>query len=141
MSLLLDTNVLSEPSKRAPDARVLSWLEQLVEEEAFVSVISIAELRRGIERLPVGRRKESLARELEDLRQTFVGRLLPVNEDVAQTWGVMTAQQQARGFEFSVMDGFLAATAKVHGLTLVTRNVRDFRMLGIDLLNPWSALP
>ena len=109
---------------------MLSWLEQLVEEEAFVSVISIAELRRGIERLPVGRRKESLARELEDLRQTFVGRLLPLNEDVAQTWGVMTAQQQARGFEFSVMDGFLAATAKVHGLTLVTRNVRDSRCSG-----------
>jgi len=139
VSLLLDTNVLSEPSKPKPDARVVSWLEQLVEEEAFVSVISIAELRRGMERLPAGRRKESFARELEDLTQTFAGRLLPVNEDVAHAWGVMTAQQQARGFELGVMDGFLAATARVHGLTLATRNIKDFQMLGIDLLNPWSA--
>lgn len=139
MSVLLDTNILSEPNKAMPDGGVLSWLAQLVEDETFVSVIFVAELRYGIERLPSGRRREYFASRLQVLLERFASRLLPVNQDVAHAWGEMTAQQQARGLELSVMDGFLAATAKVHGLTLATRNVRDFQMLGIEVFNPWSA--
>jgi predicted nucleic acid-binding protein len=139
MSYLLDTNVVSEWVKPHPDPGVAAWLATTDEDRIFVSVITLAELRHGIERMPVGARRDRLNLWLkDDLRLRFESRILPVDSDVADTWGMAMARGQAAGRPVGAMDAFLAATAEVHGLTLVTRNVPDFSALGLTLINPWN---
>ena len=139
MSLLLDTNVLSEVQRPAPSAKVLAWLDTIDEDRAFISVASIAELRRGVALLEDGRRRTALAAWLaHDLPERFAGRVLPIDHAVAERWGDLMAQSRRSGVALSVMDGFFAATALVNNLTLVTRNVKDFVAFGVLLLNPWD---
>ena len=139
MSLLLDTNVLSEVQRPAPSAKVLAWLDTIDEDRAFISVASIAELRRGVALLEDGRRRTALAAWLaHDLPERFAGRVLPIDHAVAECWGDLMAQSRRSGVALSVMDGFFAATALVNNLTLVTRNVKDFVAFGVLLLNPWD---
>ncbi|HEV2155651.1 type II toxin-antitoxin system VapC family toxin [Bradyrhizobium sp.] len=139
MNLLLDTNVLSEVQRPAPSPRVLAWLDTVDEDRTFISVASIAELRRGIALLEDGRRRASLAAWLtHDLPTRFTDRVLPIDHAVAERWGDLMAQSRRSGVALSVMDGFFAATALAHGLTLVTRNVKDFSAFGVPLLNPWD---
>jgi predicted nucleic acid-binding protein len=139
VNLLLDTNVLSEVQRPAPSPRVLAWLDTIDEDRAFISVASIAELRRGIALLEDGRRRTALAAWLaHDLPTRFAERVLPIDNAVAEHWGNLIAQSRRSGVALSVMDGFFAATALTHGLTLVTRNVRDFAAFGIPLINPWD---
>lgn len=141
MTYLLDTNVISEWTKPRPDAGVLSWLAEVDEDRVFMSVATLAELRHGIERLPVGARRDRLDAWLrEELPQRFEGRVLAVNDILADVWGRMMARAEALGRRMGVMDGLLAATAEVHELTLVTRNVADFRAAGTAVLNPWGRL-
>ncbi|BAL78768.1 type II toxin-antitoxin system VapC family toxin [Bradyrhizobium cosmicum] len=139
MSLLLDTNVLSEVQRPAPSAKVLAWLDTIDEDRAFISVASIAELRRGVALLEDGRRRTALAAWLaHDLPERFAGRFLPIDHAVAERWGDLMAQSRRSGVALSVMDGFFAATALANNLTLVTRNVKDFVAFGVLLLNPWD---
>lgn len=139
MSLLLDTNVLSEVQRPAPSAKVLAWLDTIDEDRAFISVASIAELRRGVALLEDGRRRTALAAWLaQDLPERFAGRVLPIDHAVAERWGDLMAQSRRSGVALSVMDGFFAATALANNLTLVTRNVKDFVAFGVLLLNPWD---
>lgn len=139
MNLLLDTNVLSEVQRPAPSPRVLAWLDTIDEDRAFISVASIAELRRGIALLEDGRRRTALAAWLaHDLPERFAGRTLPIGPAVAERWGDLMAQSRRSGIALSVMDGFFAATALTNDLALVTRNVKDFAALGVKLLNPWD---
>jgi len=139
VSLLLDTNVLSEVQRPAPSAKVLAWLDTIDEDRAFISVASIAELRRGVALLEDGRRRTALAAWLaHDLPERFAGRVLPIDHAVAERWGDLMAQSRRSGVALSVMDGFFAATALVNNLTLVTRNVKDFVAFGVLLLNPWD---
>jgi len=139
VSLLLDTNVLSEVQRPAPSAKVLAWLDTIDEDRAFISVASIAELRRGVALLEDGRRRTALAAWLaHDLPERFAGRVLPIDHAVAECWGDLMAQSRSSGVALSVMDGFFAATALVNNLTLVTRNVKDFVAFGVLLLNPWD---
>jgi toxin FitB len=139
VSFLLDTNVISEWAKPQWDEHVVAWLADEDEDRIYLSVVSFAEIRYGIERLPAGKRREHLAAWLiDDLPSRFEGRILDVDQRVAEAWGVMTARGQRAGANVTAMDAFFAATADVHGLTLVTRNVRDFAQLGIRLLNPWQ---
>jgi len=139
VNLLLDTNVLSEVTKPAPNAGVLKWLDALDEDRAFISVISIAEIRRGVVLLEEGRRRDALTGWLlHDLPRRFEQRILPVDEPVALAWGDLMGLAKRRGRGLSAMDGLIAATALAKGLVLVTRNVSDFESLGIELLNPWS---
>lgn len=141
MNLLLDTNVLSEVRRPAPSPKVLAWLDTIDEDRAFVSVASIAELRRGIALLEDGRRRTALAAWLaHDLPARFAARVLPIDQPVAERWGDLMAQSRRSGVALSVMDGFFAATAIAHSLTLVTRNVRDFAAFGVPLLNPWGEV-
>ncbi|MCO5164166.1 MAG: type II toxin-antitoxin system VapC family toxin [Mesorhizobium sp.] len=140
MRLLLDTNVLSEVTKPAPDTRVLEWLDQLDEDRSFISVVSIAEIRRGVALMDPGRKRKALAEWLaEDLPQRFEHRVLPVDEPVALAWGDLMALAKRRGRGLSSMDGLIAATAVAHNLTLATRNRKDFEGFAFELFDPWTA--
>jgi predicted nucleic acid-binding protein len=140
VNLLLDTNVLSEVKRPAPDAKVLNWLDAVDEDRVFVSVASIAELRRGIALMDDGRPRASLtAWFANDLPARFAERILPIDHAVAERWGDLMAQSRRSGVALSVMDGFFAATALAKGLMLVTRNVKDFTPFGVPLFNPWDA--
>jgi len=140
VSFLLDTNVLSETMRPCPDAGVLDWLQNVDEDSVFISVASIAEIQRGVSLMETGRRRKLIAQWLEvDLPVRFDGRLLTIDVRIARAWGELTVLASRAGGMLHPMDGFFAATAAVHELTLVTRNVRDFTSIGIPLLNPWSA--
>lgn len=139
MRLLLDTNVLSELRKGPrTNARVRAWFEGIAEEEVCLSVLVIGELRRGVELLRKrdGRRAAALERWLERVLADHAERILPVDESVASEWGRMMAIRPG-----SVIDTLLAATAQVHGLLLVTRNVKDVAWTGVRCLDPfqWEA--
>ena len=138
---LLDTNVVSEFVRPAPDRNVMLWVGANDEERMFLSVIAIAEVETGIQKLESGRRKSALAAWLEDeLVPRFENRILDVSPPIAKTWGGLMANAKRRGIAFEAMDAFIAATAIQHALTLVTRNVRDFQLAGIGLLNPWAEI-
>jgi toxin FitB len=138
VSFLLDTNVVSEWTKPRPNSRVTTWLHEVDEDRVFLSVITLAELRHGVEKLPAGPRRALLDAWLrDDLPLRFETRVLGVDADVADAWGRLIAASEARGRPLTVMDGFVAATATVHDLTLVTRNERDFAFALKHVLNPW----
>lgn len=140
MRLLLDTNVLSEVTRPVPDASVLKWLDGLDEDRSFISVVSIAEIRRGVALMDEGRKREALAEWLaRDLPQRFEQRVLSVNEPVALAWGDLMGLAKRRGRGFSSMDGLIAATAIAQELTLATRNTRDFEGFGLELFDPWTS--
>jgi len=140
VSFLLDTNVVSEWVKPRPDPGVVAWLAEADEDRVFISVITLAELRHGIERLAAGARRKRLDEWLHhDLPLRFEGRILSVDAMVADVWGQMVAHREAAGRPIGPMDAFIAATAQVHQLTLVTRNASDFKASVPDVIDPWSA--
>lgn len=142
MNFLLDTNVISEWVKPEPDRNVVAWLAEADEDRVFVSVMSFAEIRRGIELMVAGRRRERLAQWLgQELPLRFEDRILAVDPEVAGIWGVVMARSESKGHAMGSMDAFVAATAEAHDLTLVTRNIRDFEHLGISLVDPWQPRP
>jgi predicted nucleic acid-binding protein len=142
MNFLLDTNVISEWVKPRPDPNVVSWLAEADEDRLFLSVVALAEIRRGIERLPSGRRRERLAQWLaEELLMRFEDRVLAIDPGVAETWGTITARSFKAGQTLGPMDAFVAATAQTHGLTPVTCNIKDFRSLEISVLDPSKPIP
>ena len=139
MSFLLDTNAVSEWVKPRPDPGLIGWMEAADEDRIFISVISLAELSYGVERLSPGKRRNRLEEWLRhELPLRFEGRILPVDADVAEACGKTVSRSEAAGHPMSAMDAFLAATAEVHRLTLVTRNVSDFSLLKA-VVNPWSG--
>lgn len=138
MRYLLDTNVVSEWTKPRPNPGVVEWLAQVDEDEVFLSVVTFAELRHGIERLPAGRRRRQLDAWLRgELAQRFEGRIALIDGAIADEWGRLVARHEARGRRIDAMDGLIAATAQVHALTLVTRNAADFQLSVKSVLNPW----
>lgn len=139
MTFLLDTNVVSEWTKPRPDHGVVAWLAEADEDRVFISVITLAELRHGIEQLPPGARRNRLDAWLtQQMPLRFEARVLPVDAEVAHAWGRVMARGRAGARPVGAMDGFIAATADRHDLALVTRNTADFDALGIRLINPWS---
>jgi hypothetical protein len=139
VSYLLDTNVVSEWTKPRPNPGVVEWLAQVAEDEVFVSVVTFAELRHGIERLPAGRRRRRLDEWVRgELALRFEGRIVLIDGAVADEWGRLVARQEARGRPIAAMDGLIVATAQVHALTLVTRNATDFQVSVKTVLNPWK---
>jgi predicted nucleic acid-binding protein len=140
VSFLLDTNVVSEWARPRPEPAVVAWLADVDEDRVFLSVITLAELQLGIESLPAGpKRARLLAWFDDDLLPRFESRVIGVTPAVARDWGTVSALAQRAGKPIGAMDAFVAATARVHGLALVTRNDADFRAVGIELLNPWSS--
>lgn len=138
MSFLLDTNVLCEPARAQPSLRVLEWLEQNDEDRLFVSAATLAEIHHGIHRLPQGNRRRHLETWVEtEFNPRFAGRIIPIEDGIAAAWGMIVAQREAAGRPISTIDAFLAATARIHGLCLVTRNEPDFRGT-VSVVNPWA---
>jgi predicted nucleic acid-binding protein len=134
VSFLLDTNVISEWVKPRPDPRVIRWLEEIDEDRTFLSVASLAEIRQGIELLPDGRRRDRLdAWLVEDLPGRFEGRILPIDRDIAETWGILMVRGKQSGVTLGSIDAFFAATAEARRLTLATRHTKDFATIGISL--------
>lgn len=139
MSWLLDTSVVSEAMRARPDGRVLGWLAAQAPDALFLSALTIGEIKEGIERLAPGRRRDALGEWLDgDLMVRYGDRVLPVDPAVARRWGTLRAAAIAQGLTPPAIDSLIAATAAHHGLTLVTRNVKDFRAFGIPLLDPWA---
>ena len=138
---LLDTNVLSEFNRRGePDRRVQQWLEAADPDSLYVSVLTVGEIRFGVELLPPSKRRTQLEQWLDrELPEWFEGRILPVDQSIADRWGLLRAQAQMKGRPLSVIDALLAATALQHNLTLVSRNVSDFSVVGLAIVNPWEA--
>jgi hypothetical protein len=135
VSYLLDTCALSDGGKLNCDRGLASWLVTTPLEAQFVSVLSLTEIEFGILRMPAGRKRERLAEWCATaLRQTFAGRILPFEEPDARIWAALRVAEPNRKF----LDSQLASTALAHGLTVVTRNVRDFRFAGLPVFNPWS---
>lgn len=138
MSFLLVTNAISEWVKPQPNPGLISWMETTDEDRVFLSVVSLAELRYGVERMPTGSRRSRLNAWLErELPLRFEGRILPIDISVADAWGELMSRSEATGRRMGAMDAFLAATAEVCGLTFVSRNVADSPLLKA-ILNPWS---
>jgi len=139
MSFLLDTNVVSEWTKPRPNSGVITWLDEADEDRVFLSVATLAELRHAVERLASGARRKKLDSWLrEELPLRFESRVLAVTAEVADEWGRVIARCEAGGRPLAAMDGLIASTAIVHGLTLVTRNTSDFETAVKSLLNPWA---
>lgn len=139
MSFLLDTNVVSEWVRPRPDPGVVAWLAEADEDRVFISVVTLAELRHGVERMERGARR----RRIEDwlgraLPARFEGRILAIDAAVAEAWGRIVAQGEALGRPIGPMDAFIAAIARVHGLSVVTRNAADFEASAPAVINPWS---
>lgn len=138
-NLLLDTCVLSEFAKRQPDASVVSWLNAQLEDRLYISVITIGELKHGVERLPPSVRRERLDRWLAyDILERFNGRIVTVDTVIMLRWGELRAQLEAKGRPMQPIDSLIAATALAHDLDLVTRNIDDFAHAGVQIINPWA---
>jgi predicted nucleic acid-binding protein len=136
---LLDTNVPSELTRPYPQLSVSQWLDNADDEQLYFSVVSLGEILKGITILQESKRRALLQQWLDQtLRPWFASRILPVNEPIAERWGVMAGQCRLKGRPLKVADGFIAATALEHDLTIVTRNVGDFEDLGVEILNPWE---
>jgi predicted nucleic acid-binding protein len=136
VSYLLDTNVLGEIRKKRPDPAVAAWYAGVDDDELFLSVLVVGEIQQGVTRLQKRDPRQAAVFEvwLKRLQREFADRVLPVSQDVALEWGRLSA-----GDPLPVIDGLLAATALVHGLTVVTRNVDDFGPTGVPVLNPFES--
>lgn len=135
MSYLVDTNVVSEGRRQHGNAGVKRWLASAEQEQVYVSVLVVGEIRRGIERI---RRRDPvqaaiLAGWYVEFIESYAGRILPVTHEIAELWGEMDAAGP-----YPIVDGLLAATAMVHGLAVVTRNLVDFERTGVACLNPFE---
>jgi toxin FitB len=138
VSYLLDTNVISEWVRPRPDPGIVRWLDEVDEDRTYLSVITLGELRKGVDRLADGRRRERLDRWLAgELPDRFSGRLLPVDAAIADEWGRLLARAEKAGRPADGVDALIGATAKVHGLQVVTRNTAHFRQAGIGVISPW----
>jgi predicted nucleic acid-binding protein len=136
---LLDTNAISEPKRARPNAGVVAWLNDQLLTDLHLSVITIGELRRGIIRLEPGRRRDDLDYWLAQVVLRFGDRILPIDLEVTDRWAALAEAQRAAGRTADMSDELIAATAHVHGLSVVTRNVRQFEHSGCRVVSPWSA--
>ena len=136
---LLDTNIISELVKPKPEANVTEWIENTNESLLYLSVLTLGEIRRGIAALPQSRRRASLEAWLDnDLRARFEDRILAIDQEVADRWGLLTATARSIGIALPVIDGLLAATALEHNLTFVTRDIGQIPSMGVAVFNPWQ---
>jgi toxin FitB len=141
MRYLLDTNVISELIARQPKQQVLDWLDTLDPHTIYLSVITVGEIQRGIEKLPASSRKQQLEDWLHNqLLVRFAGQTLQIDVNVMLTWGILVAQLDRMGRPLPALDSLIAALAQHHRCTLVTRNEKDFQDIDIFLLNPWTDI-
>jgi predicted nucleic acid-binding protein len=140
LNYLLDTCVLSEARRKAPNVGLLNWLDTVPESRTFLSVLVVGEVRKGIAKLGPDPRAHALLQWLEEeLTPRFADRLLSVDTEIALIWGRLSGESEAGGNPRPVVDSILAATALRHNLTLVTRNVMDFAAYPVQLFDPWES--
>ena len=138
MRVLLDTCVLSELYKPIPLESVKTAVDSLLDNDIYISVITLGEISKGISLLSESRRKRDLLVWFNNIENVYAERVLQIDSEIAAIWGKITAIAQKKGFILGAADGLIAATALRHGLHLMTRNVKDFEVTGVLLLNPWS---
>ena len=139
MNYLLDTCVLSEFTRRQPEPRVIDWLDLIDEEKLFISVITVGEIQRGIERLPDSHRKTELLVWMNNgLMARFADRMLPIDASTMYLWGSLMARLEAAGQPMGVMDSLILASAMQNNMIIATRNVADFLPSGVQVINPWD---
>lgn len=138
MRYMLDTCVLSELVKSQPEIRLVQWMQARKPHELCISAMTLAEMLRGVARLPPSKRRTELMQWLQQLEAGFEDRVLSFDREAAKAWAEMTAMAAARGRPLPAMDSIIAATAHVHGCKLVTRNIRDFEFSGLEVINPWQ---
>lgn len=138
MSYLLDTNVVSETERPVPDKNVIKWLAQTDPDDTYLSALTVGEIKKGLSKLPSGKRKARIQNWLEGIRKQFGGRILPLTEDTFFVWGKIMAEFEKQGIVRPALDSLLEATALEHDLILVTRNVRNFKASSVTILNPWE---
>jgi predicted nucleic acid-binding protein len=139
MNYLLDTNVISELISKQPNKKVVEWLDRLDPNTVYLSVITIGEIRKGIEKLPYSKRKEKVREWLEtDLLLRFQGRILEITIEVMLVWGTLTGRLENEGRPIMAIDSLIAAIALHGNYCLVTRNEFDFRHTGLTIINPWK---
>ena len=136
--IVLDTNVLSEPLKLRPDLKVLAWLDAQTAETLYISTISYAELRIGVLRMPVGRRKETLTASIKQVLDLFRDRMLYFDIEAAEHLAQIAVQCDKVGRPATAPDAYIAAIAAAHGFAIATRNVGHFEYTGVTVINPWE---
>ena len=140
MDCVLDTCVVSELTRPAPHLQVVQWLQRHAC-TAALSAVTVGEIQFGIERMPLGHKRNQLQRWFDGLCHDFDGRILPSDENCWRSWSQLRASCQAMGRPQADLDLLIAATAVVHRLPLVTRNTRHFEDTGLVLVNPWADAP
>jgi predicted nucleic acid-binding protein len=137
---LLDTNCISEVIRSKPEPPLIDWMREADESLLYLSVLTLGEIRKGAASLPQSKRRTYLESWLElDLQVRFSGRILAIDNEVADRWGWLTAEAERKGRPLAAIDGLLAATALRHNLTVVSRNVGDLISARVPILNPWEA--
>ena len=136
--IVLDTNVISEPLRPAPENRVTEWINAQALETLYLSAITVAEVRFGLASLPAGKRRDRLQASLEkQVLPLFVGRVLPFDMSASQAYSELMAKARATGLAIATADGYIAATAAASGMMVATRDVNPFVAAGLDVINPW----
>jgi len=136
---LIDTCVISELAKAAPNEKVASWAAQIDEEEFYLSSLTFGEIHKGISKLLPSKRRERLHQWVEcDLKERFRNRIINIDLEVAKVWGKIQGQSEVQGHPMPAIDSLIAATGVAHGLIVVTRNTVDMERSGVSLLNPWE---
>jgi tRNA(fMet)-specific endonuclease VapC len=139
MKYLLDTCVISELIAKKPSTKVIDWIDNIEQESVYLSVITIGEIRKGIEKLPESKRKVSLQQWLNDeLLIRFRGKILPVDTNVMLVWGELTGRLEIEGKRMPAIDSLIAAIAIHNNCSLVTRNEDDFKNVALSIINPWE---
>jgi len=138
--ILLDTNVISEPLRHAPNARVIEWIDAQALETLYLSAITVAELRAGVALLPAGKRRTGLHDSLESrVLPLFVGRVIPFDMVCTKAYAQLMAKARAAGLAVGAADGYIAASAAANGFAVATRDTGPFQAAGIAVINPWQA--
>ena len=139
MNYVLDTNVISELISKRPDRKIVEWLDRLDPNTVYLSVITIGEIRKGIEKLPLSKRRGRVKEWLEDdLLPRFHGRILEITIEVILVWGELVGRLEKEGRSITAIDSLVAAIALQGNYRLVTRNERDFKHSGVTMINPWK---
>lgn len=139
MKYVLDTCVISELVTKKPNSKVAEWVDSLDGEDVYLSIITIGEIIKGVEKLPESNRKQELRDWLkQDLLSRFRDKIMPLDTDVIVEWGILTARLETAGQKMPAIDSLIAATTLANDMTLVTRNVSDFEAAGIKIINPWE---
>lgn len=137
--ILLDTNVVSEAMKPAPDDAVRTWLDEQAAETLYLSSVTIAELMFGIGALPKGKRKDKLADALDGVMKIFADRVLPFDVDAARCYADLAVKARAAGKGFPTPDGYIAAIAASKDFAVATRDASAFHAAGVEVIDPWNA--